>query len=68
MNKLLKKYCHIVDADEGFDNLGLAEKLEQITDDFASKFAVFLDKYKKEYKNVIIIEELLQIFKNEYYE
>jgi hypothetical protein len=44
-----------------------AEKCEQITDDFTCQFVVWLDKNKKELKNEIIIEELLNYFKDNVY-
>lgn len=40
----------------------VVDNLEQIADEFAIGFAVFLDKNKKEYKG-LFLEEILEIYK-----
>jgi hypothetical protein len=50
-----------------YNHLELAEKCEQITDNFTCQFVVWLDKNKKEFKKEIIIEELQQYFKENVY-
>jgi len=46
----------------------LVDALEQITDDFAVKFAEFVEKYNTQHRIHKRADELLQIFKNNYYE
>lgn len=76
MSKLREKYCNLIDNDKGYDNLGLAEKLEQISDDFADKYVIWFNQnvyqmilhkgyyYKNELKT---LQELRQIFKDNIY-
>ena len=40
----------------------VVEELEQITDDFAIGFTIWLNKNKKDHKG-LLIEELLEIYK-----
>jgi hypothetical protein len=69
MNKLREKIDNVImrhnllrnEDDESID------QLEQILDDFTCQFVVWLDKNKKELKNEIIIEELLNYFKENVY-
>ena len=77
MNKLLKKYCHLIDNDNGYDNLGLAEQCEQITDDFTIKFLEWLNEnsiyYPKDKQYFFnnewhSQEETFKHFKNNIYE
>jgi hypothetical protein len=61
--KLNKKYCALIDSDNGYDNQLLADCCEQIAEDFAIGFAEWcLDE------NHIILndgKELLEIYKKE---
>lgn len=41
------------------------EQLIEARDEFAIKFAVWLDKNKKEHKKIVLIEMLLDLFKKE---
>ncbi len=83
MNDLTKTFCHLIDTDKGYDNLALAEKCEQITDDFSVNFAEWFSdnctEVMKEGKHIgkyyylkeldfYTTTELLQIFKTEYYD
>lgn len=44
------------------------DELEQISDDFAVKFAEFFEVYQGGTPNKKVLTELLQIFKNNHYE
>jgi len=37
MSRLNKELCGIIDADKGYDNKGLADKIEQIAQSYADK-------------------------------
>jgi len=75
--KLNKKYCALIDSDNGYDNQLLADCCEQVAEDFAVEFIEWcglrtVQITKSEWANwlpnangSLSTKELLQIFKKE---
>jgi hypothetical protein len=65
--KLNKKYCRLLDADEGYDNQELANSCERIADNFALDFSKYVlsQIYNMTHgdKAGLSMEELLIIYK-----
>jgi hypothetical protein len=59
--KLNKKYCGLIDSDNGYDNQLLADCCVEIADDFAIGFAEWL----QENDGATNYKELLEIYKKE---
>lgn len=67
-NKLIEKFKTKVSINTSGESERFAKQCEQITDDFAVKFAEFVEKYNTQHRIHKRADELLQIFKNNYYE
>ena len=68
--KLNDKYCELLDADFGYDNQSLADKIEKTSDKFAIGFLDSIREYERENGSRICFDErdskeLLLIYKNQ---
>lgn len=63
--KLNKKYCALIDSDNGYDNQLLADCCEKIADGFAIGFAQWIKENSYKWVEETTIEQFLEIFKNE---
>lgn len=66
--KLNKKYCSLIDSDNGYDNQLLADCCENIADEFAIGFNKWCKENSIKYTvlgNIKSYKELLEIYKKE---
>lgn len=61
--KLNKKYCSLIDSDNGYDNQLLADCCEEIADEFAIGFNNWANVNAYKYSTKITTKELLKIYK-----
>jgi hypothetical protein len=72
--KLNKKYCFLIDSDNGYDNQLLSDCCEKIADEFAIEFSVWTHNLRTDCEKGITElskwentsnKELLEIYKKE---
>jgi hypothetical protein len=63
--KLNKKYCNLIDSDNGYDNQLLADYCENVADDFAIGFAEWCCAKNMGTNNFKLYEGELEIYKKE---
>jgi len=63
--KLNKKYCALIDSDNGYDNQLLADCCENIADEFAIGFNDWVNVNAYKFSTKITTQELLEIYKKE---